>query len=344
MPIVIAPISVRCRGRNGKTKPQHPRRERDQHRVDGLVEVEPARALDVAEHPATFGDHRAAASRTSSRAARAGRPRGWRRFPSPSRRRCRRPSARARRSRRRRSSRPCGRATAAPAPSRASAAGVTRPNTACDSSSPASSSTSSGSSRASTGSSAPSRPSWAAIAATVRGSSPEITFTVTSCSAKYRSVSAASGRGTVAEHHEPGRLEVGRAAVLRRAPTPSRRAARGGPRRRAHGRGRSEEAHRRRCHRRRDRRRPSKGASRPARPGTTRPEPSKADALHFLADENGTPSRTRQSGASWKRSAIAFVGGVGRRVGGGEGREDLAEGHARRRRSARSARPRACPR
>ena len=57
MPIVSAPISVRCRGRNGNTNAGHADRERQQHRVDGLGQVEAGRALDVAEHPASLGHH-----------------------------------------------------------------------------------------------------------------------------------------------------------------------------------------------------------------------------------------------------------------------------------------------
>ena len=58
MPIVTEPIRVRCRGRNGKAKANDAGGERDQHRVQGLREVERARAFDVAKDPAALGHHR----------------------------------------------------------------------------------------------------------------------------------------------------------------------------------------------------------------------------------------------------------------------------------------------
>ncbi len=74
------------------------------------------------------------------------------------------------------------------------ASGVTRPNTAVASASSASASGSSGSSRASTYRSAPGTLHRRAIAATVTGLSPEITFGRTFSRRKYSTVSAASGR------------------------------------------------------------------------------------------------------------------------------------------------------
>ncbi|CAM5732031.1 hypothetical protein SHIRM173S_01766 [Streptomyces hirsutus] len=70
--------------------------------------------------------------------------------------------------------------------------GVTRPNTVPSSSASAIPSGSAGSRRASTV--LPSRPSLAATAPTDTALSPEMTLARTSCSAKYRRVSAASGR------------------------------------------------------------------------------------------------------------------------------------------------------
>ena len=95
--------------------------------------------------------------------------------------------------------------------------GVTRPNTECASSVSASASCSSGSSRASKPSSAPGSSTRRATAATVRGLSPEITLSVTPCSSKYRSVSAASGRIFSANITSADRLEPGGAALRRRA-------------------------------------------------------------------------------------------------------------------------------
>ena len=74
--------------------------------------------------------------------------------------------------------------------------GDTRPITDESSTAAPSAATSSDRFRASTGRSAPRRPSRPAIAPTVLGSSPEITFTATPCSSKYLRVSATSGRST----------------------------------------------------------------------------------------------------------------------------------------------------
>ena len=71
--------------------------------------------------------------------------------------------------------------------------GVTRPKTACWSRTSASSASSSGRCRASKPS-ATSRPTSRAMAATVRGLSPEMIRMPTCCRAKYASVWAASGR------------------------------------------------------------------------------------------------------------------------------------------------------
>jgi hypothetical protein len=72
--------------------------------------------------------------------------------------------------------------------------GVTLPKTAWLSATSASASPSSGRRRASYGCSAPASPSLPAMAPTVRALSPEMTLTVTPCSANHRSVAAASGR------------------------------------------------------------------------------------------------------------------------------------------------------
>ena len=50
IPIVISAATVRCRGRNGKVKPRTDVRDQD-GRVDGLRQVQPAEAVDVARDP-----------------------------------------------------------------------------------------------------------------------------------------------------------------------------------------------------------------------------------------------------------------------------------------------------
>ena len=93
MPIVNVLTIVRWRGRNGYGQPAITDRDREQHRVDGLGDEQVRRPLDVGDDPAALGDdaghRRELAVEQHELRDRAGR----RRRRSPSRRRCRRPSA-----------------------------------------------------------------------------------------------------------------------------------------------------------------------------------------------------------------------------------------------------------
>ena len=315
MPIVSAPISVRCRGRNGNTNPTTPIASEMQHRVDGLREVQRRSCARCCR--ARGGPRRppAAARRTSSPAARAARPRGWRRCPSPSPRRCRRPSARGRRSRRRRSSPPCARAPAARCTIARFCCGRDAAEDARASRARrASSSSSSAASRASTGSSAPSRPERRGDRARPsRGCRRESTFTVTPCSAKYRSVVGGVG---------PKRSASTTTAAGSRSAGSRRRRAR--PRARAATTRCPPPASPRPPRARRAARRA--GAARRARPRTHAPCPVERRAAPLpRADENGD----RVGDAPVRRGVrIALADrahrGVRRRVGGRERGEDAA--------------------
>ena len=175
-------------------------------------------------------------------------------------------------------------------------------------------------------------PELPAIAPTVRGSSPEMTFTVTPCSGSSERVGRVRTR-PVAQHHERRRARGRREAARRRRPAPGPGAAPGSPRS-ANSATRSRSSS---CpvdrgqHRRRGRRRTTPRARRTPRRSTS------------ASDENGTRRSASQPGRSGNRSAIAVIVALGegrrRRAPRAPSRAGLA-----RRRAARPTPPRACPR
>ena len=239
MPIVSGADQGQVPRQEREHEPGDARGERDQHRVDGLRQVQARASARCCRARAGPRPPPAAARRRSSRAARAAPPRASRRCPSPSPRRCPRPSARGvvhavAGHRHRVAARPAARA-----PSRASAAGVTRPKTACVSSTAASSSLVVRSSRASTGLvGARQARAGAAIAPTVAGWSPEMHLHRHALLGEVRGASprrrAAAGRpGSTSGDRLAGRRGAGRPSSAVARPASTTRACPAPPRPRA---------------------------------------------------------------------------------------------------------------
>ena len=262
-------------------------RDREQHRVDGLGHEQVRDPLDVGDDPPALGDdaghgREVAVEQHDLRdGARRGRTR------CPSRRRCRRPSARARRSRRRRSSPRCARGLAARRRCAASAAAsrARTPNAARAAS--ASASRSSGSSRASN--------------AVVRARDPD-----------PRRDRADRARVVARDDHAADALlgevrerlgRVGRGSAPRASTSAAARARREEISSRAGASVRASSSTRRplaasSCRPRHARERRAPASTISGAPSTHVPRSPNAAALHLRADENGTaPLRIQPSGA-----------------------------------------------
>ena len=184
----------------------------------------------------------------------------------------------------------------------------------------------------------PSRPTRVAIAATVAGLSPEITFTATPWSAKYCSVCAASGLTcSVSVTSAVGCRSAG--SVASTTPVPDR-----------------PSSNTRRPVAASSDTRSRMGSSLPSNtsgaPSTQVPRPSKLAADHFLAELNATVSVRRQP--RWRRDGgghrdqrpvgVGVVGERAERLLGLVPRPPRPAGGSPRRRSRPRSRCRSCPR
>ena len=257
--------------------------EREHGGVDRLGDEQVGDPLDVGDDLAALGDHRRAATRSCRRAAPAGRPLRLAPLPEPI-------------------ATPMSASLSAstsltPSPVMATVwpwrcrawtiarfwCGCTRPNT--DGArqhvgrarrGPR------GSSRASTGSSAPGMPTPRAMAPTVIGLSPEITFTATPCSREVGDGGGGVGADLLLEAHQRGRLGASSPA----ASSSAGRVARGASRMTRRPVPASCAT---RCRSRVGR--PASSTS--GAPRSQVPRPSKVAPDHLRADENGTDGRRR---------------------------------------------------